>query len=141
MTGLVATATTEIDAAPDQVWDALVDPDQIKEYMFGSDVESDFRPGSAITWRGEYEGKAYEDKGTVLEVEPRRRLSVTHYSPMSGQPDVPENYHVVTYELTELRNGTRVSLRQDNNATADEVEHSKQNWSTVLAGLKRCVES
>ena len=59
----VATAQTEIDASPDKVWDALTDPDQIKQYMFGSQVETDWRPGSPIVWKGEYEGKQYEDKG------------------------------------------------------------------------------
>jgi hypothetical protein len=31
--------------------------------MFGATVETDWRPGSAITWSGEYNGQRYRDKG------------------------------------------------------------------------------
>lgn len=75
MTGLIATAETDIDAAPERVWQALVDPDQIRQYMFGSQVVTDWRPGSPIVWKGKYEGRSYEDKGEVLQVEPARRLA------------------------------------------------------------------
>src|SRR5205807_9908914 len=54
-----------------------------------------------ITWKGEWQGKTYEDKGTVLAVEPNKLLRITHWSPMGGSEDKPENYHTVTYELAE----------------------------------------
>jgi uncharacterized protein YndB with AHSA1/START domain len=140
MTGLLATAETEISAAPAQVWAALTDPEQIRKYMFGSDVETDWQPGSTIVWKGEYEGKVYEDRGRIVDVEPHRRLTMTHYSPLSGQPDRPENHHTLTYELDDLGTTTRVSLSQDNNASQDEAEHARQNWQMMLAGLKEVVE-
>jgi uncharacterized protein YndB with AHSA1/START domain len=136
----VATADTVISASPAQVWNALTDPEQIKKYMFGTDVETDWRQGSPITWKGEYEGKAYEDKGEIVEVVPERRLKVTHFSPLSGQDDVPENYHTLTYEIEALEGETHVSLSQDNNANAEAAEHSKGNWEMMLAGLKEVVE-
>ena len=97
----VATATIEIDASPGEVWAALTDPEQIKKYMFGSRVVTDWQPGSPIVWKGEYEGKKYEDKGEIVEVEQARRLKLTHFSPLSGDEDIPENYHTVLYELEE----------------------------------------
>jgi uncharacterized protein YndB with AHSA1/START domain len=136
----VATAETQISGTPAQVWTALTDPAQIKKYMFGTDVTTDWRPGSAITWSGEYEGRAYEDKGEIIEIVPERRLQVTHFSPLSGQDDVPENYHTLTYEIEERQGKTHVSLSQDNNASADEAEHSRRNWEAMLAGLKDVVE-
>ena len=89
MAGIVATAETDVIASPARVWSALTDPAQIKRYMFGSEVETDWKPGSTIVWKGEYQGRAYQDKGQVVEVEPGRRLVVTHFSPLSGQDDVP----------------------------------------------------
>ena len=80
--------------------------EQIKEYMFGSQVVTDWRQGSPITWKGTYEDKEYEDKGEILEIEPERRLRVTHFSPLSGQEDRPENYHTLSYELEERAGGT-----------------------------------
>ena len=137
----VATAESEIDAPPSQVWAALTDPEQIKKYMFGSQVETDWRPGSPIVWKGEYEGRQYVDKGEIVEFEPERRLKVTHFSPLSGQEDVPENYHTLVYELEEHGAKTRVSLSQDKNPTEEAAEHSRANWEQMLSGLKQVVES
>lgn len=136
----VATAETDITASPTQVWAALTDPERIKRFMFGSEVRTDWRQGSPITWRGVYDGKEYEDKGEILEIEPQRWMKVTHFSPLSGQPDVPENYHTLTYLLEERGNTTHVSLSQDNNASEEEAEHSRGMWKMLLDGLKEEVE-
>ena len=106
MSGHVATAQCEIDAPPEKVWRALTDPEIIKKYMFGSEVKTDWKPGSPITWKGEFEGRAYEDKGEIISVEPGRRLEVTHFSPLTGQEDRPENYHRVRYDLQPANGGT-----------------------------------
>ena len=140
MTGHVATAQCEIDAAPDKVWQALTEPELIKKYMFGSEVKTDWKPGNPITWQGEFEGRKYEDKGEILAVEPGRRLEVTHFSPLTGQEDRPENYHRVLYELRQTDGGTSVRLTQDNSSSAEEAEHSAANWQMMLDGLKKVAE-
>jgi uncharacterized protein YndB with AHSA1/START domain len=137
----VANASIEIDAPAGEVWTALTDPEQIQKYMFGSQVVTDWQPGSPIVWKGEYEGKKYEDKGEIVEIEPERRLKVTHFSPLSGQEDIPENYHTVLYELEKNGEKTRVSLTQDNNSSEEAAEHSRANWEQMLAGLKEVVEA
>ncbi len=141
MTGKVATAAVDIAATPQRVWTALTDADEVERYMFGTRVETDWKPGSPIVWKGEYEGRRYEDKGEVIEAQPGRRLVVTHFSPLSGQPDEPENYHTVSYELRGSGNGTHVELSQDNNGSAEEAEHSAANWQMMLNGLKQHIEA
>ena len=140
MAGHTATAQVEVAAPPARVWEALTDPRLVAAYMFGTVVETDWRPGGVITWKGEFNGTAYEDHGTVLDAQPGRRLSVTHFSPLTGQPDVPENYHTLTYELTALGDGTLVALTQDNAASEEEAEHSAANWRTMLAAMKDVAE-
>ncbi|MBV8965636.1 MAG: SRPBCC domain-containing protein [Mycobacteriaceae bacterium] len=137
---LIAKAEIDVKAPAAQVWNALTDPDKIAKYFFGSQVQTDWRPGSPIVWRGEYNGNRYEDKGEVLEVDENRLLRVTHFSPMSGLPDTPENYHTLTYTLDERADGTRVSLSQDNNASQDEADRATANWRAMLEGLKSTVE-
>jgi uncharacterized protein YndB with AHSA1/START domain len=140
MPDLVATAEIDVDARADLVWQALTDPEMIKEYLFGSVVHTDWSPGSKIVWKGEFDGKPYEDKGEIVQFEPPRLLVLTHFSPMSGQADEPSNYHTLTYRLEPDGERTHVSLSQDNNASAEEAEHSRSTWDTVLTGLKRVVE-
>lgn len=137
---LVATASITVDAPSSRVWDALVNPAAIKQYFFGTTVLTDWREGSPIVWKGEWQGKPYEDKGVILQFKPGRKIQYTHYSPLSGAPDKPENYHTVTVELSGEGNQTRVSLSQDHNANEEEREHSAKNWEMVLAGLKKFVE-
>ena len=138
--GLVAEAEVVINASPERVWEALTTPRIIKQYFFGSDVASDWQVGSPITYRGQWQGKEYEDKGVVLDVQPGRRLVTTHWSPLSEVADVPENYHTVTYDLVPEGPATRVTLRQDNNASEQEAAHSGDNWRMVLKLLKELLE-
>ena len=104
-------------------------------------MQTDWQPGSAIIWKGEFQGRSFEDKGEIVQVVPARRLAMTHFSPLSGQPDEPANYHTVTYELTERAGRTHVLLSQDNNASDDEAKHSADTWHSMLAGLKEVVEA
>jgi uncharacterized protein YndB with AHSA1/START domain len=98
--GFEAIKTVTIDAPRDRVWNALTDPKMVKQYMHGTNMSTDWREGSPIKWKGEWKGKPYEDKGTVLAFEPKKLLRYTHWSPMGGSEDKPENYHTVTYELS-----------------------------------------
>ena len=140
MTGYVATAQTDVAAVPDRVWAALTEPEQIATYMQGSKVTTTWEVGSPITWDGEYDGRPYQDKGEVLTYDEPRVLSVTHYSPMMGQPDEPENYNTLVYTLTAAGDGTHLELTQDGNESEEQAEQFSQNWQGMLDGLKARVE-
>ncbi|MFB6726431.1 SRPBCC domain-containing protein [Kribbella sp. NPDC056345] len=137
MTDYLARAEIDIEATPEQVWAVLTDPEQLKELWFGAEVETDWVVGSPITWTGEWEGKPFQDKGQVLEVDPGRLLRFTHFSPLTGQDDVPENYHTLTWELSAA---THLVLTQDNNASAEEAEHATGMWNQLLAKAKDAAE-
>ena len=136
----IARASTTISAPVSEVWEALVDPEMIAQYMFGTTVVTDWQEGSAIVWRGEWQGRAYEDKGAILKVDPQHVLQYSHFSPLSGQPDLPENYHTVTIELTAKGQQTEVTLTQDNNESDEARQHSENNWQMMLDGLKEVLE-
>jgi len=138
---LTASATTTIHAPVSKVWQALVNPELIRQYLFNTEVISDWKVGSPIIYKGEWEGKAFEDKGEILEIDPEKVLKSTHWSPLSGVPDSPENYHTVTYTLSAQGDDTKVTITQDNNATEEEMTHSEKNWQTVLKGMKDLLES
>ena len=109
MTKHTAHTQISIAASADRVWTALTTPELIKQFMFGADVHTDWKVGSPLTYTGEYQGKKYEEKGTIKKIEPGKVLAATHFSSMSGKPDVPENYALVTWQL-EPKQGETVSL-------------------------------
>ncbi|HEV7454497.1 MAG TPA: SRPBCC family protein [Candidatus Saccharimonadales bacterium] len=140
MNNYVATVKIDINAPAANVWRALTDPELVKQVMFGSEVVTDWQEGSDIVYRGEWQGKPFEDKGKIIKIVPEKQLIITHYSPMSGAEDVPENYHTITYTLTETDGKTTVELSQDNNSDEAGKAESEKNWNMMLANLKRIAE-
>lgn len=112
----------------------------ISQYLFGTEAVSDWKVGSPITYRGTWQGKAYEDRGTVLEVQPGRLLKSTYWSSMSGLADEPANYNTVTWELSENDGATTLTVTQDNNPSRESADHSQANWTAVLGALKKLLE-
>ncbi len=136
-----AVASTTVSAPPERVWEALTDPALIKQYFLGTNVATTWQVGDPITYSGEYNGKGYEDKGSILAFDPPELLKTTHYSPTSGLPDAPENYHTVEYRVAEAADGTTVTISQSNNSSDEEVEQSTATWQLVLQNLKEFLES
>lgn len=143
MGNFVARAEVDVSAPRREVWRVLTSSGSHPEILMGAEVVSDWRLGSQIVWRGEWQGRAFEDHGRVIELDDRDepwRIVLTHFSPLSGQPDLPENYHTLHFELEETPTGTHVTLDQDNNPTVEAAAHSRQNWETMLRGVKAVVE-
>jgi uncharacterized protein YndB with AHSA1/START domain len=136
------TLTTEVKfkAPIDKVWQGLTDPTMIKQYFFGTDLKSDWQLGSPVVWSGEWEGKTYEDHGTVLEITPGKHVKYSYWSSMSGTEDIPENYQNVTYDLNEEDNITTLTITQDNVKSEQAKEHSEANWQFIFDGLKKLIE-
>lgn len=105
-----------IDATAAAVWDVLTNPEKVKQYLFGSNVSTDWSPGSPIIfWRDRLHPAAPKnetpivDKGWILEIEEGRLLKFSFYSSQEGYGDLPENYSIITYTIHEL-NGNRHRL-------------------------------
>lgn len=137
---IIATASVEINAPASQVWDALINPELIEKYLFGTKAISQWKVGSPIEYTGEWEGKTYHDKGTILQMLPEKLFQHTYFSSMSGLPDLPENYANVSYELDEESGKTRLTVKQENVQSEEAKEHSEKNWKMVLNTLKELLE-
>ena len=131
--GSIATASTTIRATRAAVWHALVTPAAINQYLFTTAVISEWVEGSSIVWR-------YEEKGLVLQLVPDRLLEYSRFSPLAGLPDAPENYPIVTVELSSDGPRTRVTLSQDNNPTDRARAHAEKKWASILAAVRQFVE-
>ena len=132
--------SVKIDAPASEVWEALTTPEIIKKYFFGTNAISDWKVGSPLIFKGEYQGKHYEDKGTIVKVERNKLFQYKYWSSMSGIEDRPENYVTVTYELSEKNDKTKLTVIQENIPDEKTKEHSEQNWKKVLTDLKKLLE-
>lgn len=129
-----------IEASVKQVWNALTDPELIKEYFFDTETTTDWKKGSPVYFRGVWDGVPYEDKGIILDIEPLKFVTYSYWSSFSGTEDKPENYANITYELQDKGETTVMTVIQEGFKNKEAQEHSEQNWSYVLDSLKKLVE-
>jgi uncharacterized protein YndB with AHSA1/START domain len=141
MNAYKASAQVSIKAPVSRVWEWLTRPELITQYLFGTEVSTDWKEGSPIRYRGVWEGRAYEDKGTILKIEPEKYLLTTYLSAFSGLPDIPENYNTVVYRLESRAGDTTLTRTQDNIGSEESAKHSSQNWEMVLRKMKELIES
>ncbi|HEY8690757.1 MAG TPA: SRPBCC family protein [Chitinophagaceae bacterium] len=120
-----------------KVWEALITPSIIKQYFFGTDAISDWKVGSPLIFKGEWQGKKYEDKGTILDIIPQKLFKYSYWSSMSGIEDKPENYVNVAYELSGNNDTTTLTVTQENIPDEKTKEHSEENWRKVIGDLKK----
>ena len=141
MMDLGTTASVTIGAAIEDVWKALTTPALIKRWFFGVDTETDWQVGSPLVHRGEWQGKPYEDKGTILAFDRPTTLAHTHWSPASGEPDRPEHYQEVTWLLAERVGRTVLTVAESNLPSEEAKEISEKSWNAVLNNLKELLET
>ncbi len=137
---LKASTSLSFNAKSAKVWDAITNPEQIKKYLMGAEVSSDWKVGSPITYKGEFQGKAFNDKGTIKKFEPGKVLQSTYWSSMGGKVDKPENYATVTQKISQRNGKTVLTITQDNIENEKGVIQAKQNWKSVLKTMKEILE-
>src|ERR1700757_4206574 len=114
MANLTLKTSIDIKAPAANVWRALTDAAIVKQYFFGTNVRTDWKKGSDIFWEGEWEGKSYQDKGKILDIDPGRYVKYSYWSSMGGTEDKPENYQNVSYDLAEKDGVTTLTIGQEN---------------------------
>lgn len=134
------TTSITFNAPADKVWQGLTDPAIVEQYFFGTQQKSDYVVGSPISFSGEWEGKKYEDKGTILAITPGEYLKYSYWSSMGGTEDKPENYGNITYKLTSEGNTTILEISQDNVKDEAAKAHSENNWQLLMGELKKLLE-
>lgn len=134
------TSSILIRATPEKVWEALVNPEMIKQYLYGTDVSSDWQVGSPISYKGMWKDRPYEDKGTIVQLIPNQLLQTTYWSVFSEREDLPENYLLVSYQLAEADDGTMLTISTERNLSQLDADDVSKNWEYVLHLIKDLLE-
>ncbi|GAB3642236.1 SRPBCC domain-containing protein [Spirosoma arcticum] len=144
---LVIQNSITIDALPAVVWDALTNPEQTKQYMYGCEAVTDWNVGSPLLWRGTHEGQEMVFvKGYVVAIEPEKFLSYTTIDPNSTIDDTSENYLTVTYDLAVEQGQTVLTVTQGDYTTVAEGARRYQEavaeggWASILLAIKTVIE-
>jgi uncharacterized protein YndB with AHSA1/START domain len=135
-----STASLDIRAPLSSVWDAITKPEIVKQYFFGTNLVTDWKVGSPLFFRGEWQGKTYEDRGTVLSFQPMKSLSYNYWSSFSGLEDDPALRQIIRFDLDSVDDRVRITIRQSNVDTQTRADHSATNWRSVLEALKHLLE-
>jgi uncharacterized protein YndB with AHSA1/START domain len=125
-----------IRAPIDKVWSEITRVRGRQRAMMDAVLDTTFQPGDPLYYRSP-DGRRVYIVGRVVAVEAPRRFSHTHQLLMRDDPPT-----LVTWELDEVDDGTRVTLRHSGwPADTSDLDKVDATWAVVLPELKRLVET
>ncbi len=130
-----------IKATPEQIWEAITNPDFTEKYFYGSRIKSSFEVGAPYGgWSGD-ESQQLVD-GEVLEADPPKRLS-TKWRALYDPETAAEPHSRVSWEIEPQDGGfTRLTVVHDQlEESLKTAENVAGGWSYVLSGLKTYLET
>ena len=127
-----------IKAPPEQVWEAITDPEIRAKYNFGAGVITDWTPGSQLRLESTGAGQALGD-GEVLEVDPPRRLVHTMRA-LWGDDVKSEGFSRITWDIEQIQDSCRVRVTHDE-LREGANEQLYGGWPMILSGLKTWLET
>ncbi len=148
-TGRFLRMTRRFDAAPERMFDAWVDPELTRQWLFtaasdeASSVDIDAHAGGAWTITARREGVDYTASGEYLEFERPHRLVFT-FAMLQFSP----NSDTITVEIAPDGAGSVMTFTQAGVDIADELRQvptgeqggSEQGWGQMFNGLAAVLE-
>jgi len=116
-------------------------PELVKKWQYGSDLITDWKLGSEIRFRTEWEGKVFEQWGKVLELLPYHTIKYSLFAPRPGLEDKAENYFVMIYLLNEKESHTILEIIQEDQRPGAKQEEPQGEENPILNALKSLIES
>lgn len=148
MESLIIKEEILIEGSAKEVWDALINPEKTKHYMFNCKAVSNWKVGSRLLWNADVNGQSTTFvSGIVRGFEPENKLVFTTFDPNSTIKDIPENHIPVTYTLRNKAGKTFLTVMQGDFSKAAQGRKRYEStlagggWASVLADLKRVVEN
>ena len=131
---------TYIKTTPDKLWNALTDPEVMKQWRFGTHAESDWSVGSS--WKMITEAGQILDTGEIAESNPPTRLIIKWRN--EWKPELKaEGYSHCTFDIEPVSgNATKLIVTHaiDKNPSQF-IEAVSIGWPKTLSNLKTFLET
>jgi len=134
-------SSVKLNAPINKIWDVLTKPELVKQWQYGSDLATDWKIGSEIRFKTEWEGQIFEQWGKILEIVPQKLIRYSLFAPRPDLEDKPENYFVMNYILSKEKNYIRLDIIQEDNRQGAVQEAPQGEENPVLSALKTLIES
>ena len=93
-----------------------------------------------IRFKSEWNGQIFEQWGTIVEFDPYEKLKYTLFAPRPDLEDKPENYFEMEYKLINNKNGTELTITQEDNRPGAKQEPEQGEENPVLKVPKDLIE-
>jgi uncharacterized protein YndB with AHSA1/START domain len=133
-----------IEGTLEQVWNALVQPEYVKQLYMGSVIESTFQEGDSFAYVGPgAEGETTTHVfGTVISYKANKELSFSHYTGKAYNPETQMYPSYITYQLEKIGKTVKLTLIHDRWKENDpSYEGSKKAWPMILSSTKSLIEA
>ncbi|HET8843051.1 MAG TPA: SRPBCC domain-containing protein, partial [Ktedonobacteraceae bacterium] len=127
-----------IRSTAEQVWQAIIDPDLTEKYYYGGRFQTRLEPGARYHYVNA-EGES-DIEGTILEVEPQKRL-VTTFEP-KWFPQTAQEPSKISWVVEDLQTLSLLKLIHENiDDESYEAGQFHRGWLYILSGLKSALET
>lgn len=130
---------TIIRTTPARLWDALTDPEFIRQYWYGVRVECAWKQGAP--WKMLFPDGGLADAGEILEVEPRRRIVIRWQNEWNAEMKA-EGASRCTFELEPLEDAVKLTITHELDRPESKfIAAVSAGWPYTLANLKSLLET
>jgi hypothetical protein len=105
------------------------------------DIVTEWKVGGPFVIRGPWYKTHFENNGRILAFEPSKHLRYSHLSSLSRLPDMPENYTIIDFMLSDAENKTALTVTASNFPTEAIYRHFAFYWNVTIELLKKFVEA
>ena len=130
---------TFIRTTPEKLWQALTEPDFIRQYWFNTTVLCSWQKGAP--WKMVGADGAVTDSGEILESDPPRRMVIRWLN--EWKPELKaEGFSRCTIELEPIDNAVKLSITHEiERPDSPFISAVSGGWPRILSNLKSLLET
>lgn len=130
---------TYIKTTPDKLWNAITNPEFMKQYWFGTHCESGWKAGSP--WKMIYADGKITDAGEIIESDPPKRLVINWRNEWNPELKA-EGYSRCTFEIEPVGDATKLTVTHGIDTKPSKlIEAVSGGWPRILSNLKSLLET